>query len=179
MIFEFPNYVELDFVEEIKNKSRKYINFSSNHGSYNREGHTVDITAVEDLKELDHKIHQLMKGIQETIVATRYKPQHSSADSGYEYHAYNPGQRCYLHSDGETQNEFLRYASVIIQLSDNKEGGELIFPNQNKTIKSEAGKLIVFPPYGGYAHYVTPSTTMREVLVAWFIYKDIRINNVE
>ena len=54
MIFEFPNYVELDFVEEIKNKSRKYINFSSNHGSYNREGHTVDITAVEDLKELDY-----------------------------------------------------------------------------------------------------------------------------
>jgi hypothetical protein len=55
------------------------------------------------------------------------------------------------------------------------EGGELIFPEQNKSIKTEEGKLVIFPPYGMYGHYTTPSNEPREVIVAWFVYDGINV----
>ena len=116
-----------------------------------------------------------MEKIQEELVQRRFKPQFDSADSGYEYHRYNAGEQCLHHADGEVMDGLLRYASVIIHLSTND--GETIFPQQNKKIKTEEGKVVVFPPYGGFEHYVSPSTTAREVLVSWFIYAGVSINN--
>jgi hypothetical protein len=52
-------------------------------------------------------------------------------------------------------------------------GGELIFPAQNKAIKTEKGKIVVFPPYATHGHYTTPSPEVREVVVTWFVYSDI------
>tara|TARA_R110000851_G_scaffold186831_1_gene336225 strand:- start:558 stop:1085 length:528 start_codon:yes stop_codon:yes gene_type:complete len=174
MIYEFPNYVDLGLIEEIKNESKKHIQLDK-VGSYNREGNTVDITNTPELKEIDIKIHSLMEKIQEELVQRRFKPQFNSADSGYEYHRYNAGEQCLHHADGEVINGLLRYASVIIHLSTND--GETIFPQQNKKIKTEEGKVVVFPPYGGFGHYVSPSTTAREVLVSWFVYAGVSINN--
>ena len=116
-----------------------------------------------------------MEKIQEELVQRRFKPQFDSADSGYEYHRYNAGEQCLHHADGEVINGLLRYASVIIHLSTND--GETIFPQQNKKIKTEEGKVVVFPPYGGFGHYVSPSTTARDVLVSWFVYAGVSINN--
>ena len=174
MIYEFPNYVDLGLIEEIKNESKKHIQLDK-AGSYNREGNTVDITNTPELKEIDIKIHSLMEKIQEELVQRRFKPQFDSADSGYEYHRYNAGEQCLHHADGEVINGLLRYASVIIHLSTND--GETIFPQQNKKIKTEEGKVVVFPPYGGFGHYVSPSTTARDVLVSWFVYAGVSINN--
>jgi len=174
MIYEFPNYIDLELIQEIKNQSRKHIQLDK-AGSYNREGNTVDITNTPELKELDNKIHSLMESIQTELVQLRFKPQFDSADSGYEYHRYNVGEQCLHHADGEVMNGLLRYASVIIHLSTND--GETIFPQQNRKIKTEEGKVVIFPPYGGFGHYVSPSTTPREVLVSWFVYVGVSINN--
>lgn len=176
MILEFPNYVSNDFADYLSNECKKYIT-PIKQTTYNRDGNTVTISEEPKLKEIDSELHSIMVKINKEILAQRYNPQFNSADTGYEYHLYNPGDMCHYHSDGEVSNlSLLRYASVILQLTTNKDGGELIFPAQNKAIKTEKGKLVIFPPYGMYSHYVTPSSTAREVIVSWFIYDGIVVN---
>lgn len=172
MILEFPNYVSKEDTQLIKEACRPFID-KNNITAYNRDGHTVSITEIPALESVDKKIHSIMNNIQSNLIQNRYKPQHKSADSGYEYHMYNPNDICHYHSDGEVAEGLLRYASVIIQLSTND--GELVFPSQNRTVKTEEGKVVIFPPYGMYGHYVTPSSEPREVLVSWFVYDGITI----
>jgi hypothetical protein len=176
MIIELPNYIDLDLVKEIKTLSRSHINKNVNHRRY-RDGRTVEISKNIELKELDNKIHDLCDNLQQNIIAPRYSPIYRSSDTGYEYHLYNPGDIAHPHVDGEVNESVLRYASVIMCLNTPKDGGELVFPKQNKIIKSEAGKVIVFPPYGIYTHYTTESTDIREVIVSWFVYANIVVQN--
>jgi hypothetical protein len=178
MIIELPNYIDLNLIEEIKKSVKPFIN-TNVPTEYYRDGYTVNITNNESLKELDSKLHNFFSLLHKNIIIQRYSPQKQSADSGYKYHIYNPGDIAHPHGDGELDGVFLRYASIVLCLNTPKDGGELIFPNQNRIIKTEAGKVIIFPPYGMYTHYTTPSTDPREVLVSWFIYKNIRIQENE
>jgi hypothetical protein len=179
MILEIPNYISADVVKRIRESVKPFID-TSKPSKYNRDGCTVNISETLELKELDNELHGIFSKIQEDIVKHRYKPLGPSGDSGYEYHIYNPGDICHYHADGELQDDskqtLLRYASVVIHLNTVTEGGELIFTNQNKSIKTEEGKLVVFPPYGMFGHYTTPSNQVREVLVSWFVYTGIIVN---
>jgi hypothetical protein len=174
LILEFPNYLDANTVKEIRETIKPFIS-SKKEVTYNRDGNTVNISRAPELKELDNKLHQIFTKVQSDVIQQRYKPQHGSADSGYEYHIYHPNEICHYHADGEISNPrqntcFLRYASVVLHLNTVHEGGELVFPEQNKSIKTEEGKLVVFPPYGMYGHYTTPSNQSREVIVTWFVY---------
>lgn len=46
--------------------------------------------------------------------------------------------------------------SVVLYLNDNYEGGEINFPNQNITIKPEAGSIVIFPSVEPYYHQSLP-----------------------
>ena len=178
MILEFPNYLSAETVKEIRDAIKPFISHKK-ETAYNRDGNTVMITQIPELKNLDNKLHKIFVKAQENIIQNRYNPQRASADSGYEYHLYNPNDICHYHSDGELADEssktLLRYASVILHLNTVHEGGELVFPEQNKSIKTEEGKLVIFPPYGMYGHYTTPSNEPREVIVTWFVYDGINV----
>jgi hypothetical protein len=181
MILEFPNYLDLETTKEIRESVKPFIS-NKKETTYNRDGNTVNITDIPELKNLDDKLHKIFMKIQSDVLQHRYKPLYESADSGYEYHKYNPNEVCHYHSDGEFTNPkenktLLRYASVILHLNTVHEGGELIFPGQNKSIKTEEGKLIIFPPYGLYSHYTTPSNETREIIVTWFVYNNINVIN--
>jgi predicted 2-oxoglutarate/Fe(II)-dependent dioxygenase YbiX len=181
MIIEIPNYLSPENVEHIKNTVSPFVG-KTPYVTYNREGDTLPVSKTPELKELDLKLFGIFTEIQKNIVAPRYKPMFESADTGYEYHKYSPGDMCLYHTDGEvvattTPNKFnLRYASVVLHLTTNDDGGELIFPNQNKKIKTEAGKLVVFPPHTTFGHYTTPSTQPREVLMTWFVYDGMYVS---
>jgi len=179
MILEFPNYLDSNTLKEIRDAVRPFISHKK-ETAYNRDGNTVNITKIPELKVLDNKLHQIFIKVQINIIKNRYKPQYQSADAGYEYHLYNSNDICHYHTDGELQNPnedktLLRYASVILHLNTVYEGGELVFPNQNVKIKTEEGKLVIFPPYGMYGHYTTPSNEPREVIVTWFVYDGINV----
>jgi hypothetical protein len=179
MILEFPNYLDSDTVKEIKNSIKPFVS-NKKETEYNRDGNTLNITETPELKNLDTKLAQIFTKIQKDIVQDRYKPQGRSADAGYKYHRYNPEEICNYHADGELEDlsadkTLLRYASVILHLNTVHEGGELVFPSQNKSIKTEEGKLIIFPPYGMFGHYTTPSNETREVIVSWFVYNNINV----
>lgn len=178
MIIEAPNFIDADTVSFIKESVNSYIPKDPTY-SYNREGKTVNISDTPDLRSLDQKLSNIFLNAQRQIVNFKYRPGYPSGDSGYEYHLYEPGNICHVHADGEfaftgeKNSSFVRYASVVLHLSTLDDGGELIFPNQNKKVKTEAGKIVVFPPYSMYPHYTTPSAKPREVIVTWFVYSNI------
>ena len=182
MIIELPDYIDENTIISINEQIRPHLP-QSKKNSYNREGRTINISEEEKLKDLDVQLHDIFSKIQTNVIASRYKPAFSSGDTGYEYHLYDPQDICHVHGDGEatfdketSNSTLLRYASIILHLNTVHEGGELVFPTQNKKIKTELGKVVIFPPYNMYQHYTTPSNEPREVIVSWFVYQGITIH---
>jgi hypothetical protein len=173
MIIELPKFVTAEQVAIIRNGVRPFLP-EVETPTYNRDGKTVLITVIPELKPIDDSIASIMDKLQMGVVKQRFKPMFNSGDSGYEYNLYEPGQICHYHTDGEVAKNALRYATVILFLTDN-EGGELVFPSQNKEIKPEAGKIVVFPPHGTFGHYSKPSNTDREIVMTWFTYAGIQV----
>lgn len=178
MIIELPEYVDTETLNCIKNSVYPFIPTKQTYLD-NREGKSIYITETPELKEVDNILFNIFTKVQENIIKPRYKIQMPSSDSGYEYHKYEANQVCRFHADGEFTKIHhpniykLRYASVVLHLNTIEEGGELIFPNQNQKVKTEAGKIVIFPPYPMFPHYTTPSQQEREVIVTWFTYADI------
>jgi len=180
MIIELPNYVDNNTVNSIRELVQPYLPEQKKH-TYNRDGKTVYISKENNLKELDNQLNDIFTNLQRNVVKNRYKPAFNSGDSGYEYHMYDPGDVCHIHADGEltdisNKTCLLRYASVVLHLNTIDQDGEFIFPAQNQKIKTEAGKIVIFPPYGMFQHYTTPSTETREVIVTWFVYNGITVH---
>lgn len=178
MIIEIPNAIGAKDVERIRNAVRPFISRAKDT-TYNRDGKTVNISHTSELKDIDDYLNILFSEVQKSVLQQRYRPPLPSGDSGYEYHLYNPGDVCHYHADEEFSNlsekeTNIRYASVTLHLNTVMEGGELVFPGQNKKVKTEAGKIVIFPPYGMFGHYTTPSQEPREVVVTWFIYGGIK-----
>lgn len=178
MIIELPGFVSSDATARIKEAIKPHLSEHSHH-VFNRDGRTVNISKTPELAAVDNEISMIFQKVQQTVIRQRYKPPHPSADSGYEYHIYGPGEVCHHHADNEFASSFdsgetlLRYASVTLHLNTVHEGGELVFPTQNKSVKTEEGKIVIFPPYGMFSHYTTPSEEPREVIVTWFVYSNL------
>lgn len=189
MIYELDNFVSNNNLDYINNEISKAINICPSilnikFGSY-RDGKTINISEQPDLKELDSFLFKnvFASSVLSGFISRRYCPSFGVADSGYEFHRYASGEICNIHNDTEVvfkgvENEkvMLRFASLILHLNTPKSGGELIFPHQNKTVKTEAGKLVIFPPYGFAPHYTTESTSNRDIIVTWLVYKDILVH---
>jgi hypothetical protein len=178
MIIEIPRAITSEQCSFIKEAVTPFL-FHSEQNTYNRDGKTVNITRTPDLHEVDKFLSKLFARVQENVVKQRFRPppECMSGDSGYEYHLYGPNEVCHYHSDNEfhdgSQETMLRYASVTLHLNTVHKGGELVFPAQNKSVKTEEGKIVIFPPYGMFSHYTTPSEEPREVIVTWFVYQNI------
>lgn len=71
--------------------------------------------------------------------------------------------------DSHKSNNF-RVLSCIMCINDDYEGGELVFPSQNRTIKLKRGQIIVFPPYWTHPHYSEKlkNDTFRYTITTWF-----------
>ena len=83
---------------------------------------------------------------------------------------YTPGGKYEIHTDHFTNTP--RHLSIIINLNDNYEGGDLIFTDQKnkeiKRLKLEKGSLVFFPSNFMYPHSIQPITKgTRYSIVAW------------
>jgi hypothetical protein len=177
MIIELPGFVTPEVTARIREAVKPFLPANAHH-VFNRDGRTVNITRTPELAGLDDEVSKIFQSVQQTVIRHRYRPPQPSADSGYEYHMYAPGEVCHHHADNEFGSSLagetlLRYASVTLHLNTVHEGGELVFPAQNKSVKTEEGKVVIFPPYGMYSHYTTPSEENREVIVTWFVYSNL------
>ena len=182
MIYAIQNAIPPELLQQIKSNITDELIASKTKpfGRHYRVGSTVNISKNENLVSLDADICKFVKKLSEEFVEVRYKPPFSGGDSGYEFHRYMPGEMCLTHGDGECifnedNTSLLRYATVIMHLNTVKNGGETVFPNQNKSFSTVEGQVLIFPPYAGYQHYVTPSEEVRDIVMTWLVYSNITV----
>ena len=83
---------------------------------------------------------------------------------------YSPGGKHEIHVDHNTNNP--RSLSIIMNLNDDYEGGDLVFTDQKeketKRLKLEKGSIVFFPSNFMYPHSIQPITKgTRYSIVAW------------
>jgi hypothetical protein len=71
---------------------------------------------------------------------------------------WNTGQSMGPHADGQDGNYGLAF-TIVMYLNDNYEGGEIVFPDHNISIKPKAGSLVMFPATSNFVHKVMPITS--------------------
>jgi hypothetical protein len=93
---------------------------------------------------------------------------------GYEYFTLRKiyGPTVY-HEDGNFGLNYKmggsRVLAIIIALNGDYDGGELVFPCQNFTIKLKKGQCVLFPPYWTHPHYTNnlKNGTYRYTINTW------------
>jgi Rps23 Pro-64 3,4-dihydroxylase Tpa1-like proline 4-hydroxylase len=83
---------------------------------------------------------------------------------------YGPGGKYEVHTDHYSHTT--RHVSIIINLNDNYDGGELVFTDQKekeiKKLKLSKGSIVFFPSNFMYPHSIQPITKgTRYSIVAW------------
>tara|TARA_R100001086_G_scaffold157096_1_gene84050 strand:- start:307 stop:855 length:549 start_codon:yes stop_codon:yes gene_type:complete len=83
---------------------------------------------------------------------------------------YNVGGKYEIHTDSFSNSP--RHLSIIINLNDEYEGGDLIFTDQKnmeiKRLKLDKGSIVFFPSNFMYPHSIKPITKgTRYSIVAW------------
>lgn len=135
----------------------------------NRITRTVDMT--EHQRMLDEPALRAIK--------TRIEPQMDCRIDWFEQPhilQYEPGGFYSCHADSESLNESSnlwervldRDVSMLLYLDDDYEGGELVFPNFDFTLRPRSGMLVFFPSDSRYRHAALPVTAgMRHAIVSW------------
>jgi prolyl 4-hydroxylase len=146
---------------------------------------TYEDAVKDDVRKCDNFYLSLMvgketegplKAVDQTMLATfckvieEYKKSATflkiDGDEGFIVLRYKEGNFIDEHADRATARRIL---SGLIYLNDDFEGGELIFPRQNLTIKPEAGMVVMFPASFAYPHRVTTVFKgTRYSVVSWF-----------
>lgn len=179
MFIELPNFVSKEDTAKIRGGIAPFWKDATTNGCYARDGKMIPVFNAGGLSDVYAILENNFKRLQYGTVQQRFKPQPMMdlCDIGYEYHRYLPNEICHFHADAEfgdpSKGAQLRYASAILHLNTVQEGGELVFPSQDKKITTEEGKMVVFPPYGMFGHYTTPAKINREIIVTWFAYTDL------
>tara|TARA_R110000744_G_scaffold105872_1_gene202041 strand:- start:810 stop:1355 length:546 start_codon:yes stop_codon:yes gene_type:complete len=105
-----------------------------------------------------------------TFYKAKFPKMTSSKINQIDLLKYSPGGKYEIHTDHYTSSP--RHLSIIINLNDNYEGGDLIFTAQNeeetKRLKLSAGSIVFFPSNFMYPHSIEPITKgTRYSIVAW------------
>jgi len=115
----------------------------------------LDSNNLSSILEIDQKIFLIIGQI---IIALHaiLMGFNGKEDSGYNLRKIFGGTK--IHTDSITTGgykEYIRCASVIINLNDDYDGGIFNFPKQDFSIKLKKGSAIVFPPYWTHPHEVS------------------------
>ncbi len=89
---------------------------------------------------------------------------------------YRPGgqERFQLHFDA-IHHVANRYLVLLWYLNDVAEGGETRFPQLDLNIASQAGRLLMFPPYWMYQHEgLPPVAGDKYILSTYLLFEDVK-----
>tara|TARA_Y100000385_G_C12957217_1_gene578081 strand:+ start:200 stop:745 length:546 start_codon:yes stop_codon:yes gene_type:complete len=105
-----------------------------------------------------------------TFYKAKFPKMNSSKINQIDLLKYSPGGKYDVHTDHFTTS--IRALSIIINLNDNYEGGDLVFTNQKekeiKRLKLGKGSIVFFPSNFMYPHSIQPITKgTRYSIVAW------------
>lgn len=172
----------VSFVGAARRKDSLVSNFNSDTGDDTVEW-VVDKT-LRDTQEvqLSEPIRRLTHGIVDASVRKVIASFYAVAVRDWEpaqILSYGVGGHYIPHVDAETlykddigldmwEKTLDRDLSLVYFLNDDFEGGDLIFPDLNLSIKPQAGTLVCFPSDHNFVHGVNPVTSGRRyTLVTW------------
>lgn len=178
-IYLFDNVISDDFMKDLKiiidnTDGRKEV-----HGpGSNVQGKIVmggDFKNQDFAKVIDDKLQKIvieivlkMRNINPYII--------SNGDSGYQFRRIEGATR--LHTDDITgllevpkliESNTIRWASLIIALNEDYDGGEFLFPHHDVKFKLKKGQAVLFPPYWTHPHCTSEllNDTMRYTINTW------------
>ena len=165
-IFVLDDFISDDNCETIV----RYINEHElvDEGEYNHETN-VNAKVMPPEQKIKSNIHELIvQGIHKLkeILSTKYGIEIEGCE-------YNQLTKIYgstkYHEDGNYQEGTTRVLSMITALNSDYDGGELVFPCQNFTIKLKRGQCILFPPYWTHPHSTNNlyNNTVRYTINTW------------
>jgi prolyl 4-hydroxylase len=124
-------------------------------------------------RDIDREVDQVLFGLMKEIIdrlGELYVGLVIQSDEGYRYNRYREGGGYKLHVDRSHMNRTYqaRTLSVVINLNQDFEGGELHFPRQDLKLKLGMGDLCIFPSTYTHPHEVLPVTAgVRKSIVSW------------
>lgn len=160
----FPGFISpqecKDIIESIKNvtpSSEKPIQFSP-------EGDPLTFRKDWDINLYIDKYNNIVRGIIEAEYPVRIKNRSAKIAEWTKNDMYD------LHINDLGINNF-NNMSAIIYLNDDFNGGEYIFPLQNKKFKPKIGDLIIFPGNMHYNHIITKIISgSRYTIPLWYTF---------
>ena len=174
-------------IEEIDLYCNKYKNISNWEAWYAstdnqiQYGYSKDgiFSVVSAINEKDFDILEISSVINNIVNFTisnycaRYNIKKPWLPDYFSIKKYIPGADMGPHVDSSDPTDINHpIISGVIYLNDDYEGGEIKFPNQNITIKPEAGSVIVFPSYDPYLHHPQKIIKGNKYMVPLFWYKE-------
>ena len=173
-IVEIKNVVSTEFIEKIisltnhKAKQNLTTLTGMNTSIRNVKGYHLGFDTPTDLFYWNY----IKKEIERLYIfyKSKFPKMDSSKINQIDLLKYGVGGKYEIHTDHFTTS--IRALSVIINLNDSYEGGDLIFTDQKekeiKRLKLEKGSIIFFPSNFLYPHGIQPITKgTRYSIVAW------------
>jgi len=173
-IVEIKNIIDIKFIEKItpflKIKTSKNLEISNglDKNVRNVKGYhlyLVTPTNVFYWNFIKKEIERLYK-----FYKIKFPKMASKKINQIDLLKYTPGGKYEIHTDHYTSSP--RHLSIIMNLNDKYEGGDLVFTDQKekeiKRLKLSKGSIVFFPSNFIYPHKIEPITKgTRYSIVAW------------
>jgi len=175
-IVEIKNTISPFFIEKIipliKHKAKKNLTIISGLDKNTRNVKGYDLFC-ENLSPTDlFYWNYIKKEIERLYIFYKIKfpKMQSNKINQIDLLKYSVGGKYEIHNDNSTNTN--RHLSVIMNLNDTYEGGDLIFTDQKekeiKRLKLSKGSIVFFPSNFMYPHSILPITKgKRYSIVAW------------
>ena len=173
-IVEIKNVISSEFIDKIiplinhKSKDKLKVGHGLDKDIRNVKGHQLNFNTPTDLFYWNY----IKKEIERiyTFYKAKFPKMTSSKINQIDLLKYSPGGKYNLHTDHH--NTSPRHLSVIINLNDDYEGGDLVFTDQRekeiKRLKLGKGSIVFFPSNFMYPHGIQPITKgTRYSIVSW------------
>ena len=173
-IVEIKKIIPEKFTKQIINlinkKNKKYLPVKKglDRDFRNVEGYHLSYNKKTDIKHFDYIKEEIEKLY--TFYKAKFPLMHSNKINQIDLLKYSVGGKYDIHSDHGPDTP--RHLSIIMNLNDNYEGGDLIFTDQKfkviKRLKLGKGTIVFFPSNFMYPHSIEPITKgIRYSIVAW------------
>tara|TARA_R110000737_G_scaffold232574_1_gene245929 strand:+ start:1053 stop:1598 length:546 start_codon:yes stop_codon:yes gene_type:complete len=173
-IVELNNIVSPEFIDKIipliNHKAKKNLNTSSgiNTNIRNVKGYHLNFDSPTNLFYWNYIKSEIEKFY--LYYRAKFPLMKSSKINQIDLLKYSPGGKYDVHTDHYTNSN--RHLSIIINLNDDYEGGDLIFTDQKekeiKRLKLGKGSIVFFPSNFMYPHGIQPITKgTRYSIVSW------------
>ena len=175
-IVEIKNVVSNEFIDKIipliNPKSKKNLTVGDGSKLYkdirNVKGYHLTFNTPTDLFYWNYIKNEIERIY--TFYKAKFPKMTSSKINQIDLLKYSIGEKYKIHTDHYTTTA--RHLSIIINLNDEYEGGDLVFTDQKekeiKRLKLGKGSIVFFPSNFMYPHGIQPITKgTRYSIVAW------------